>query len=77
MCYFHFELLNKLCKVSNYSVILYVTVALNCYFSPHSEETEKGHLAGTKENVFGKYSDGFPCHLSVINFSIIHVLRQL
>lgn len=72
---FHTKLLNELCKMLNYSLKWYCMLLLIMLcmllsigiFSPHSEETEKGHLAGTKENVFGKYSDGFPCHLSVIN----------
>lgn len=57
------------------TVKLYVTVTV--FSSPYSEETDKGHLAKTKESVFGKCSDGFLCHLSVINFLIIHLLCQL
>lgn len=56
-------------------MILYVT--LTWHFFTCSEETEKGRLAGTKENIFRKYSDEFSCHLNATNFLIIHLLPQL
>lgn len=50
--------------------LCYCNIQLLLFF-PDSEETEKGNLAGTKENVFGKCSDEF------LIFLITHLLRQL